>query len=73
MAMAPGTAPYVFLILESNNIQMIDFVNESNTTSIQTMHECVKTLKVCPNGRYLLTGGIRGDIALWSVTRVKIQ
>jgi len=73
MKMAPGSAPYVHLILESNNILMVDFVNESNTTQIKTMHESVKSLKVCPNGRYLLTAGARGDIAIWSVTRIKIQ
>ena len=39
MQMAPGSAPYVHLVLETNEIQMIDFVNESNTTSVITMHE----------------------------------
>ena len=28
LKMAPGSSPYVFLLLESNKIQMIDFVNE---------------------------------------------
>lgn len=49
---------------------MLDFVNESNKTSILTFHEEVKSLKVCPNGRYLLTGGTKGDIALWAVKRI---
>lgn len=70
MQMAPGSAPYVHLVLETNEIQMIDFVNESNTTSIVTMHEQVKMIKVCPNGRYLLTAGTKGDIAIWAVKRV---
>ena len=65
--MSPGSAPYIHLLLETNDIQMIDFVNESNTVSMKTMHESVKTLKVCPNGRYLLTAGNKGDIAIWSV------
>ena len=69
--MAPGSAPYVHLITETNEIFMIDFVNEKNRNTVLTMHEKVKTLKVCPNGRYLLTAGIKGDIALWSVNRVK--
>lgn len=69
--MSPGSAPYIHLLLETNDIQMIDFVNESNTISVKTMHESVKTLKVCPNGRYLLTAGNKGDIAIWSVSRVK--
>lgn len=71
--MAPGTAPYVYLILESNKIKMIDFVNENNTTEILTLHEKVRSLKVCPNGRYLITAGQRGDIAIWSVKRVRPQ
>lgn len=71
--MAPGTAPYVHLILESNEVWMVDFVNESNTTSVMTMHQGVKTLKVCPNGRYLLTAGSRGDIAVWNVIRQRPQ
>jgi len=71
MQMAPGTAPYVYLILESNKIKMIDFVNENNTTEILTLHEKVRSLKVCPNGRYLISAGERGDIAIWSVKRVR--
>ena len=73
MEMAPGSAPYVHLITDTNDIVMIDFVNEQNRTEVRTMHESVKTLKVCPNGRYLLTAGSRGDIALWSVNRIKTQ
>jgi len=52
---------------------MIDFVNESNTTEVKTLHERVRSLKVCPNGRYLITAGERGDIAVWGVKRVKPQ
>jgi hypothetical protein len=73
MQMAPGTAPYVYVIMETNDIQMIDFVNETNTTTVRTLHESVKRLKVCPNGRYLLTSGARGDVALWSVVRIQAQ
>ena len=73
MQMAPGTAPYVYVITETNDIQMIDFVNETNTTTVRTLHESVKRLKVCPNGRYLLTSGARGDVALWSVVRIQTQ
>ena len=62
MQMAPGSAPYVFLIFETNELIMMDFVNESNFTKVKTLHDTVKSLKVCPNGRYLLTGGPRGDI-----------
>jgi hypothetical protein len=30
--MAPGSAPYVYLISETNELMMLDFVNESNLT-----------------------------------------
>jgi hypothetical protein len=26
-------------------------------------------MKVCPNGRYVLTGGSRGDVALWGLKK----
>jgi len=29
-------------------------------------------MKLCPNGRYVLTGGSRGDIALWSLKKKEI-
>ena len=50
---------------------MLDFVNEGNTCKIQTLHEEIKQLKVCPNGKYLLTSGTKGDVAIWNVIRVK--
>jgi hypothetical protein len=37
--MAPGSSPYVYLLLESNKIQMIDFVNETNSIEVVTLHE----------------------------------
>jgi len=70
MEMAPGSEPYVHLITDSNDIIMVDFVNEGNRNEVHTMHESVRTLKVCPNGRYLLTAGERGDIAIWGITRL---
>ena len=48
---------------------MIDFVNEANQSRIKTIHDQVKTLKVCPNGRYVLSGGDKGDVILYSVRR----
>jgi len=26
-------------------------------------------MKICPNGRYVLTAGNRGDVSLWSVSK----
>lgn len=37
-----------------------------------TTHEEAKAMKICPNGRYVLTGGSRGDIALWSVKKREV-
>ena len=50
---------------------MIDFVNEKNFSSLKTIHDCVKSLKVCPNGRYVLTAGDKGDVIVYSVRRAK--
>ena len=69
MQMGPGSAPYVFLIQDDNTVRMIDFVNEANQSRIKTIHDNVKYLKVCPNGRYVLSGGDKGDVILYSVKR----
>lgn len=26
-------------------------------------------MKLCPNGRYLLTGGNKGDVAIWKIDK----
>ena len=44
-------------------------MNENNQAKIQTLHEDLKTMKVCPNGRYVLTAGNRGDVSLWQVKK----
>ena len=64
MQIAPGSSPYVFVILDDNSVRMIDFVNEANQTSIKTIHDHVKSLKVCPNGRYVMSAGDKGDVVL---------
>ena len=48
---------------------MIDFVNEANQARLKTIHDEVKSLRVCPNGRYVLTGGSKGDVILYSVRK----
>lgn len=48
---------------------MIDFINTENTSEIATIHEEVKVMRVCPNGRYVLTGGTKGDICIWAIKR----
>ena len=69
MQISPGSLPYVFLISNDNSLRMIDFVNEANQTEIKTIHDCLKSMKVCPNGRYVLTGGDKGDLILYSIRR----
>ena len=69
MEIAPGTSPYVFLAHADNSIKMVDFVNESNETRIETIHDELRLMKVCPNGRYVLTAGDKGDIIVYSVRR----
>jgi hypothetical protein len=69
MQIAPGSAPYVFFIGDHNAVVMVDFVNEANNTTVKTIHDSVQLLKVCPNGRYLLTAGDKGDINIYSIRR----
>ena len=44
-------------------------MNEDNQAEIMTMHQKLTTMKVCPNGRYVLTGGNRGDCMLWKIDK----
>jgi WD40 repeat protein len=69
MQLMPGNTPFVCVALQDNSIRLIDFMNEANQSTIETMHEDLTTMKVCPNGRYVLTGGNRGDISLWSIKK----
>ena len=48
---------------------MVDFVNDANRTIVDLIHDEVCAMKVCPNGRYVLTGGDKGDIVMWKVRR----
>jgi WD40 repeat protein len=65
----PGNSPFVCVSLLDNSIKLIDFMNEENQSSIETMHEELTAMKVCPNGRYVLTSGNRGDVSLWSIKK----
>lgn len=69
MQIAPGSAPYVYFIGDNNCLVMVDFVNESNNTTVKTIHDSVELLKVCPNGRYVLTAGDKGEVVIYSVRR----
>ena len=69
MQLMPGNSPFICIALQDNSIKLIDFMNEDNQARIETMHEELTCMKVCPNGRYVLTGGNRGDLSLWSVKK----
>ena len=69
MQIGPGSAPYVYLIQDDNTVRMIDFVNEANQSRLKTIHDEVKSVRVCPNGRYVLTGGSKGDVIIYSVRK----
>jgi WD40 repeat protein len=61
------------VVLQADNVvKLIDTVNPENTSEILTTHEEVKLMRVCYNGRYILTGGSRGDICLWSIKKREV-
>ena len=69
MQLIPGTSPFVCVTLSDNSVKLIDFMNEENQSSIDTLHESLTTMKVCPNGRYVLTAGNRGDVCMWAINK----
>ena len=69
MQVMPGSSPFVCVALQDNSIKLIDYMNEANFASTETMHEQLTTVKVCPNGKYILSGGNRGDLSLWAVSK----
>ena len=54
-----------FFVATERSIVGIDYLNEKNRTEKETGHEEIRGLKACPNGRFLVSGGSRGDICLW--------
>lgn len=69
------TANSMFMIVlqQDNVLKMIDMVNSENTSEIRTTHEQASCMKICPNGRYVLTGGARGDVCLWSINKREVK
>jgi hypothetical protein len=56
MSLTPNS-PFFIVVQADGVLKMIDSVNIENTSEIRTTHEEVKVMKICPNGRYVLTGG----------------
>lgn len=50
-------------------LKMVDQVNTENASEVGTIHEEARVLRLCPNGRYVLTGGSKGDVCIWHVFR----
>jgi len=58
MALMPaGSSPFICVAMTDNSLKLIDYMNEDNWASVQTLHDNLSSFKVCPNGRYVLTGG----------------
>ena len=69
MQLMPSSIPFICVSMKDNSVKLIDFMNDANQASIETLHEELTSLKICPNGRYVLTAGNRGDVCLWSIKK----
>ena len=72
LAIAP-TSTFFFVLQADGVVRMVDQVNTENTSEVQTVHEEARVMRVCPNGRYVLTGGTKGDICLWAIKRREFE
>lgn len=68
-----GNACWLSVLQANGAVRLIDMVNTENFTEIETTHEEVKIMKVCYNGRYILTGGSGGDISLWHIKKREVS
>lgn len=69
MQLMPTNVPFICIALNDNTIKLIDYMNEANQAEIQTTHEEITAMRICPNGRYVLTGGNQGDVSLWAIKK----
>jgi WD40 repeat protein len=46
---------------------VIDPLNEENMLKIKTTHNEITEIEVSPDGKFVLTGGIEGDVILWKL------
>jgi WD40 repeat protein len=67
-----GNACWLSVLEASGTVRLVDMVNTENQTQIETTHEEVQIMKVCYNGRYILTGGSGGDISLWNIKKREV-
>jgi len=63
--MGPQSSAHVLVLLKDNSIKMVDYVNETNCCTTETIHDTCKLFRLSPNGRYMLTAGDKGDIVVY--------
>ena len=68
LAVAPTTT-FLYVLQADGVLKMVDQVNIENASEVGTIHEEARVLRLCPNGRYVLTGGSKGDVCIWHVFR----
>ena len=71
LSQTPNT-PFFVVLQADNQLVTVDAVNDENRSARETTHEEAKAMKICPNGRYVLTGGSRGDVAIWSLKKREV-
>lgn len=54
-----------FIVTMNNTYRAIDTLNEENVLLVKTPHDEITQVEISPNGRYILTGGDKGDIVMW--------
>jgi hypothetical protein len=72
ISQTPNT-PFFVVLQADNRLVTVDSVNDENRSEILTTHDEALAMKICPNGRYVLTGGSRGDVALWSLKKREVK
>lgn len=56
---------FFVVTMANNTYRAIDTLNEENVLLVKTSHDEITELEISPNGRYIITGGNKGDIILW--------
>ena len=50
-----------------NSFKVIDPLNEENMLKVKTTHNEITEIEVSPDGRFITTGGLLGEIHLWKL------
>lgn len=56
---------FFIVTMDNHTFRAIDTLNEENVLLVKTTHDEITQLEISPNGRYIITGGNKGDIILW--------